>query len=43
MSPSSRDSPLPGLLFYGTDDVVFRNNSGSETVRVVANGVLTKK
>jgi hypothetical protein len=33
----------PGLVFYGTDDVVFRNNNGSLTIRVVANGVLTKK
>jgi hypothetical protein len=33
----------PGLVFYGTDDVVFRNNNGSLTVRVAANGILTKR
>jgi hypothetical protein len=33
----------PGLVYYGGDDVVFRNNSGSVTVRVVVNGILTKK
>jgi hypothetical protein len=32
-----------GLVFYGPDDVVFRNNNASLTVRVVANGILTKK
>ena len=33
----------PGLVFYAGDDVVFRNNNGSTTVRVVVNGILTKK
>lgn len=33
----------PGVVFYGGDEVVFRNNSGSDTVRVLLNGILTKK
>jgi hypothetical protein len=33
----------PGLVYYGGDEVLFRNNSGSTTVRVLVNGIVTKK
>jgi hypothetical protein len=32
-----------GLVFYANDDVVFRNNNATVTVRVVVNGILTRK
>ena len=34
---------MPGLVFYANDDVVFRNNNATVTVRVVVNGILTRK
>jgi hypothetical protein len=33
----------PGVIFFGGDDVEFRNNSSSDSVRVLVNGILTKK
>jgi len=33
----------PGLVFYANDDVVFRNNNATVTVRVVVNDILTRK
>jgi hypothetical protein len=33
----------PGVVFHGGDDVTVRNNSGTETTRVLLNGILTKK
>lgn len=33
----------PGVVFAGGSEVEFRNNSGSASIRLLANGILTKK